>query len=499
MGRGPLDPLKYKDFYTLIPYTTFMLQNQNEPLALHPTIFVIFGITGDLASRKLLPALLALYSKRMLPPQFAIIGFSRRAYTREEFREYIRDRLNIRPGQFHEEDVKHFLDHMSYEQGFFDSMPAYERLKERLKTIDDRWGQCSNKLFHLSVPPNLYEGILTHLAHSKLTIPCDDLTGWTRILIEKPFGNDIETARSLDTLLEKLFEEKQIFRIDHYLAKEALQNILAFRFMNPIFEPMWRREHIDKIHIKLFEKEGLEGRGAFYDKIGALKDVGQNHMLQMLALVTMNEPRSFSADDIRRERAKVLNSLHKISRLELKKTAGKGQYQGLLSEPGIAPDSKTETYFRIEARLKSSPWRGVPLYLESGKAMAESKAEIDIYFKRARRDRSKKSPDASHEQNILTFRIQPDEGIKIKFFVKKPGYLFNVEPKTLKFKYADVASFGNIPDDYERLIHDAFVGDQTLFASTDEIMASWRFITPILHNWHTVPLTLYEQGVREIA
>lgn len=468
-----------------------MPSHPNEPLALHPTIFVILGITGDLASRKLLPALLALYSKRMLPPQFAIIGFSRRSYTREEFREYIRERLNVRPGEFHEEDVKHFLDHMSYEQGFFDNMPAYERLSDRLKTIDDRWGLCSNKLFHLSVPPTLYEGILTHLAGSKLTVPCDDLTGWTRVLIEKPFGNDIETARSLDRLLGRLFEEKQIFRIDHYLAKEALQNILAFRFMNPIFLPMWRREHIDKIHIKLFEKEGVDGRGAFYDKIGALKDVGQNHMLQMLALMTMNEPKAFTADDIRRERAKVLSALRKVSRNDLKKTARKAQYNGYASESGVGQHTKTETYFRIEARLNSAHWRDVPIYLESGKAMAETKAEIDVYFKRPKNERFE-------DQNILTFRVQPDEGIKIKFFVKRPGYEFTVEPKTLKFKYADAASFDPIPDDYERLIHDAFVGDQTLFASTDEIMASWKFVTPILENWDNVPLTMYERGAREI-
>ncbi|MDE1967168.1 MAG: glucose-6-phosphate dehydrogenase, partial [Patescibacteria group bacterium] len=224
------------------------------PIADHPTIFVILGITGDLASRKLLPALLTLYSKRLLPQRFAIIGFSRRQFSRDEFREHIREHLNVKPGQFREEDIKHFLDHMTYEQGFFDNAPAYERLSERLKSIDDRWGQCSNKLFHLSVPPSLYEGILNRLAESKLTRPCDDATGWTRILIEKPFGNDIEGARSLDRLLGRLFDERQIFRIDHYLAKESLQNILAFRFENPMFEPMWRREHIDKVHIKLFEK-----------------------------------------------------------------------------------------------------------------------------------------------------------------------------------------------------------------------------------------------------
>jgi glucose-6-phosphate 1-dehydrogenase len=465
------------------------------PLASHPTIFVIFGITGDLASRKLLPALLSLYSKKLLPPRFAVVGFSRRSFTREEFRELIREKMNIKPGQFREEDVKHFLDHMTYEQGNFDTIPAYTRLAEKLKSIDDRWGQCSNKLFHLSVPPNLYEGILTNLARSKLTLPCDDKTGWTRILIEKPFGNDIETARSLDKLLGRLFREEQIFRIDHYLAKEALQNILAFRFANPMFEPMWRREYVDKVHIKLFEKNGVEGRGAFYDPIGALRDVGQNHMLQMLALIAMNEPKSFTASDIRKERARVLKSLKKMSKGQLKSSVVKGQYAGYKDEQGVSADSTTETYFRIRANLASPRFKKVPFFLESGKSLAESKTEIDIYFKKAKKQKGKVNAD---EQNILTFRIQPDEGIKIKFFVKTPGYGFNTEPKTLKFKYADVLAFSDLPNDYERLIHDAFIGDQTLFASTEEIMASWEFVTPILKNWENIPLKVYEKGVREI-
>ncbi len=450
--------------------------------ALHPTIFVIFGITGDLASRKLLPALLSLYTKKLLPSRFAIVGFSRRNFSREEFREYVRSRLNIKPGQFKEEDVKHFLDHMSYEQGFFDAAAAYTRLSEKLQGIDMRWGQCSNKLFHLSVPPSLYEGILQNLSDSRLTEPCADDTGWTRVLIEKPFGNDLETARSLDKLLGKLFKEEQIFRIDHYLAKEALQNMMAFRFFNPMFEPLWDREHIDRVHIKLFEELTVDDRGDSYDPVGALKDVGQNHMLAMLATVAMNKPKTWSPNDIRRERALILEKLKKIQPRSLKDRAVRGQYVGYANEAGVAPQSTTETYFRLEINLDSPRWKGVPIFLESGKALAEAKTEIDIYFK----------------ENILTFRIQPDEGIKVKFFVKRPGYEFNVEPKTLKFKYSDVPSFSSLPNDYERLIHDAFAGDQTLFASTDEIMASWKFIASIEEAWKDLPLVTYEKGAREV-
>ncbi len=463
---------------------------EGEAPVIHPTIFIIFGITGDLASRKLLPALLALYTKKMLPPRFSIVGFSRRAFSREEFREFIRSRLNIKPGQFREEEIKHFFDHITYEQGHFDDLKSYTNLAERLKGVDDRWGECSNKLFHLSVPPTLYETILSKVHDSGLSLPCSDSAGWTRILIEKPFGNDIETAEKLDDLLGKLFKEEQIFRIDHYLAKESLQNILAFRFTNSIFEALWSREYIEKVHIKLFEKNTMEGRGAFYDPIGALKDVGQNHILQMLALVAMDKPKSFKSSDVRKERSKVLSSLKLVTKKTLDECVVKGQYIGYLEETGVVADSPTETFFRIKANIDSLRWKGVNFYLESGKAMSESKTEIDIYFK----------PDKSHEeeQNILTFRVQPDEGIKIRFMVKTPGYGFNVEPKILKFKYSENTNFNAKPDDYERLIFDSIIGDQTLFASTAEIMASWIFVTSIIKAWKSLPLLKYEKGTKEV-
>jgi glucose-6-phosphate 1-dehydrogenase len=468
-----------------------------EPVALQPTIFVIFGITGDLASRKLLPALLALYAKKQLPKRFAIIGITRRPFTREEFRESIRSHMHVRPGQFKEEDIKHFLDHFSYEQGV-------SSLTASVKGIDDAWGQCSNKLFHLSVPPALYEGILTNIAESSLNVPCADGTGWTRILIEKPFGNDTKTAQSLDKLLGALFVEEQIFRIDHYLAKESLQNILAFRFANSMFEPLWHRQYIDKVHIKLFEKVTVEARAQFYDDIGALKDVGQNHILAMLALIAMDEPKSFDVDAIRRERARVLDRLMPISPRSLAKLVARGQYEGYAREPGIPADSDTETYFRIEARIKSPRWKNVPFYLESGKAFAEAKTEIDVYFKGSscKPGNAKalhgNDPTGIEKQNVLTFRIQPDEGIKVRFFVKTPGYSLSTEPKMLKFRYADALARPDALGDYERLIHDAFIGDQTLFASTDEIMASWRYVTPILEKWESVPLKIYKKGIYEI-
>ncbi len=454
-----------------------------------PTIFIIFGITGDLAGRKLLPSLLNLYVKKLLPPKFAIVGFSRRPFSREEFREFIRGHMKVKPGEYHEEDVKHFLDHMYYEQGLFDNPTSYANLALRLKLLDDSFDQCANKLFHLAVAPSFYETILEYLSNSGLTIPCGGDEGWTRVLVEKPFGSNIETAKKLDKRLAELFKEDQIFRIDHYLAKEALQNILAFRFSNTLFEPLWNANFIEAVHIKLLEKVGIEGRGAFYDEVGALKDVGQNHILQMLALVAMEPPAKFDAPTIRKERAKLLSRLKPLTQKKLSDVVVRGQYDGYVNETGVKRNSKTETYFRVETYIDAPRWKNVPFYLESGKGLAEAKSEINIYFK---------NTTDSDRQNILTFRIQPDEGIKIRFFVKTPGFGMKVDPKTLKFKYSDSHEPDELPDAYERVLHDAIIGDQTLFTSTDEVMQAWKYITGIVNAWGGLPLVIYKKGTQVI-
>ena len=454
-----------------------------------PTIFIIFGITGDLAGRKLLPALLNLYVKKQLPNKFAIVGFSRKPFTREDFRVFVREHMNIKTGQYKEEEVKHFIDHMYYEQGNFDASSSYAQLAQRLKNIDDTFHQCSNKLFHLSIPPSLYESIFQHLSNSGLTIPCGGDEGWTRILVEKPFGNDSEMAKKLDKKLGELFDENQVFRIDHYLAKEALQNILAFRFSNSLFEPLWNRKHVDKVHIKLLEKIGMEGRGAFYDGIGALKDVGQNHMLQMLALIAMEPPASTDAATIRNERAKVLNRLQPMTAKNIASRVVRGQYEGYKFEGGVKEYTQTETYFRIESYINNARWKNVPFYLESGKSLADTKTEIDVYFKNEKDE---------ERQNILTFRIQPDEGIKIRFWVKTPGFTMDVEPKLLKFKYSDSASLSVLPDAYEKVLRDAIIGDQTLFTSTEEVASAWKYVTSVLSSWNIVPLTIYKKGSQDV-
>jgi glucose-6-phosphate 1-dehydrogenase len=396
--------------------------------------------------------------------------------------------MKVKAGQYKEEDIKHFIDHMYYEQGNFDEPQSYAQLSQRLKLIDDGFGQCSNKLFHLSIPPSLYESIFDRLANSGLTIPCGGDEGWTRVLVEKPFGNDVETAKNLDKKLGQLFNENQIFRIDHYLAKEALQNIMAFRFANSLFEPLWNHHHIDKVHIKLLEKIGMERRGATYDYIGALKDVGQNHILQMLALIAMDNPDSFDAVEIRNARAHILKHLRPMTPRNINQFAVRGQYEGYKTETGVREYSQTETYFRLETYIDTARWKNVPFYLESGKSLYETKTEIDIYFKN----------ESEERQNVLTFRIQPDEGIKIRFWVKTPGFDMKVEPKTMKFKYADFQSLSVLPDAYEKVLFDAIMGDQTLFTSTDEVLYAWKYISTVISSWNAVPLTIYKKGAQEI-
>ncbi|MSR71425.1 MAG: glucose-6-phosphate dehydrogenase [Candidatus Taylorbacteria bacterium] len=454
-----------------------------------PTIFVIFGITGDLSLRKLLPALLSLYVKKALPAKFSIVGFSRRAFTREEFRQLIRDEINIKPGQYQGEEVKHFLDHISYEQGFFDDLGSYDRLAQTLKKIDEYWKQCSNKLFHLSVSPVFYEKVLTNLAQSGLTISCNADKGWTRVLVEKPFGNDLETAQKLDALLGKLFEESQIFRIDHYLAKEAIQNILAFRFVNSLFEPLWNNKFIECVEVKLLEKIGVEGRGSFYDGVGAIRDVGQNHILQMLAIIAMEHPEDLSSEVIRAKRAQVLKNLVPITEKTVAKVLVRGQYEGYLTEPGVKHGSETETYFKLIAYINNKRWSGTPFLLESGKSLYDSKVEINVYFK------NESDPERT---NVLTFRIQPAESIQVRFWVKTPGFGMKIEPKTLSFKYSDFNVGDTIPDAYERVILDAVHGDQTLFASTEEVKYAWKFITPLVKAIRYTPLKFYKKGSKHV-
>ncbi len=448
------------------------------------------GVTGDLAQNKLLPALIDLYIKNVLPQKFRIVGFSRRDIPREEFELFVKSALQ-KKNKYSATQIGSFIERTEYVQGDFDNLDSFKKLKKRLSEIDDDFGQCTNKLVYLSVPPSLYEMLFDNIAQSGLSEACGGELGWTRILVEKPFGNDDKTAMALDKQLGKLFKEEQVFRIDHYLAKEVLQNVLTFRFSNTMFEPLWNRKHIESVHIHFFESNDASKRGKFYDGLGALRDVGQNHMLQMLAMVAMDKPDHLSCVDIRKERAKVLGAMSPA-----KKTEGfvRGQYEGYLETDGVNPQSDTETFFSIVAEIKNSKWKGVPFHLVSGKALNESRVEIRIVFKDPDPTFFMPQSHPDQEKNTLVFRIQPHEGIGLVFWFKVPGFESRTEQKTLKFDYADSPDTQMIPDAYEKVLYDCIQGDQTLFASTDEVLASWKYITSVIDRWSSVPIITYKKG-----
>ena len=462
-----------------------------------PTIIVIFGGTGDLTQKKLIPSLFDLYVDGFLPDTFKIVGFARQELSNTDYQDFVRKILIKKNHNI--DQIEDFITSVSYVPGDFTNNAAYHTLTDSLKEIDNTIGMCTNKLYHLAVPPSFYLDIFENIKESNLAEPCDGDIGWTRILVEKPFGNDSETAHELDRKLGKMFDENQIFRIDHYLAKDALQNILTFRFSNTLFEQSWNNKSIEKIHIKLYENFGVETRGSFYDSIGAFRDVGQNHMLQMLALIAMNNPLEMKASKLRRERLHILNSLKIYStEEEIKTNTIRGQYEGFKDIKNVSPTSTTETYFLVKAMIENEKWQGVPFYLESGKALDEQKIEIDIHFKSANPCMCG-NHEAHDHKNILTFNIQPKEGISVQFLFKKPGILYGLDRKQLSFDYdsqLDVKenNITHLPDAYAKVLYDCIMGDQTSFVSTDEVEAAWNFITPILENWHTTPLHIYAQG-----
>ena len=438
-----------------------------------PTIVVVLGATGDLTAQKITPALWNLYRGGSLPQMFRVIGFARRPFPDRDFAKMAAANLLKRLRAAEAAEAEKFLGLFSYSQGFFERRADYLRLKKRLDEIDEGWGMCSNKLFYLAVPPRLYPDILKNLASTGLSRPCGGpKEGWTRIIVEKPFGSDLQSAKDLDVLLGELFSEDQIYRIDHYLAKEMLQNILAFRFSNDLFEASWNRSGISEIRVRLWESLGVEGRGGFYDGVGALRDVGQNHLLQMLALTAMVRPRSFSADDIRASRQAFLESLAPLKPAEIRVGTVRGQYDGYRGIKGVASDSETETYFRVEARSKDPNWRGVKFVIESGKRLGKSLKEIEV-ISRGEADR----------RNSLVFHIEPKEGIAIKFWAKKPGHGMELQERKLGFNFRP-ASQARPAEDYEKLLWDCLTDDQTLFVSSGEIQAMWRFIDPIIDGWH---------------
>lgn len=455
-----------------------------------PTVMIIMGITGDLAAKKIIPALFNLFAKKALPQKINLVGFGRKSFSQNSFSQFIEEIISARLPHAKTELIRKFTNLWSYHQGFFDEAQAYLQLNEKLKQIEQIWQKKTNRLFYLSVPPELYENILNSIKKADL----DTASGETRILVEKPFGKDLKTAEELDILLGQKFHEKQIYRIDHYLAKEMVQNIIAFRFLNDLFEHSWDNRHIEQIQIRLWETQGVEKRGNFYDNIGALRDVGQNHLLQMLALATMEEPSDITSPfSIHTKRAELLSQLRLWTREEIQQKTFRAQYNGYRQIPGVSQDSQTETYFQAFVEIQNNRWKNVPIIIESGKRMHKQVKDITIIFKHSQ------SPTNNY-RNKIVFSMEPNESISIDLWAKKPGLEWTISKQSLEYKPETENVKIQYIAEYEKLMLDAIIGDQTLFVSTAEIKAMWKFTDPIINAWqgNFVPLEFYEPDTDQI-
>ena len=442
---------------------------------------VIFGASGDLTARKLVPALYNLYKVGRLGKHFSVLGVARTGLSDEEFRQKMHEAL-IKFEQASGPELEAFCEHLYYQAVNTSDALDYAKLLPRLDELHDKYGSSGNTLYYLSTPPSLYGVIPECLAAHGLNT---EEFGWKRIIVEKPFGYDIETAKALDIQIHRFFEEHQIYRIDHYLGKETVQNLLVLRFSNGLFEPLWNRNFIDYVEITGAESIGVEERGGYYDGSGAMRDMLQNHLLQVLAMVAMEPPAIINATSMRDEVAKVLHCLHPLSAENVKNDVVLGQYVagtvdgeqvvGYLEEKGVPPDSSTETFIALKCEIDNWRWAGVPFYVRSGKRLPIRVTEIVIHFKT--------TPHPVFSQNApenkLIIRIQPDESISMRFGLKKPGAGFEAKEVSMDFSYADLAST-NLLTAYERLLLDAMKGDATLFARTDAVHACWRFVQPIL-------------------
>lgn len=459
-----------------------------------PCILVIFGATGDLTSRKLMPAVYNLAREGMLPANFSCVGFARRDKTHEIFRGEMKDAINkhSRVKPIDDGIWKNFENQIFYHKSEFDNDNGYDALKTFLNELDQKMGTKGNRVFYLSVQPKFFPKIIEKLKKASLVYDVNEENEhWSRVIIEKPFGRDTNSANELQEDIEKHLDEKQIFRIDHYLGKETVQNLLVFRFGNSIFESLWNHEHIDHIQITVAESIGIGTRGHFFEEEGLLRDVVQNHMMQLLSLVAMEPPKDLSANAIRDEKVKVVQSVRLLNDQDMKENVIRGQYQkgyvngeeavGYRGEKDVDPKSNIETYAAIKLFIDNARWSKVPIYLRAGKRMPKRATEIAITFKDAPnllfQEKDSKTP-----KNVLAIRIQPDEGISMKINCKVPGPSSPIQPVKMDFRYGSY--FGKSPPEaYERLIWDCIVGDSTLFARADEVESSWKIFTPILEYW----------------
>ncbi|HEX2912127.1 MAG TPA: glucose-6-phosphate dehydrogenase [Chloroflexia bacterium] len=473
-----------------------------------PCVMIIFGATGDLTHRKLLPALYNLALERRLPQNFSVVGFARRPYTDETFQAEARESINKfsrrRPVQ--EAVWEHFGKNIHYVQSNFSDEEGYKKLAELLAKLDQELGTKGNHLFYLSTNPSDYPTIIHNLGQVGLGRQKSSTEGWSRIIVEKPFGHDLASALELNDTIASVFRENQVYRIDHYLGKETVQNILVFRFANGIFEPLWNRQYVDHIQIVVSEELGVEGRGPYYDESGTIRDMVQNHMMQLVSLVCMEPPGTFDANSIRDEKTKVLRAIQTLTPDEVVERTVRGQYgpgmimgqpvPGYREEERVPPDSITDTYVAIKLFVDNWRWAGVPIYLRTGKRLPKRTTEIALQFKQPPHSLFNAPGTPPLEPNVLVLQIQPNEGISLKFGAKVPGHTMNIRPVTMDFRFGQ--SFGVASADaYERLILDAMLGDSTLFTRRDEVEQAWAIVTSILDGWklHMPPkFPNYEAG-----
>src|SRR6184192_781500 len=455
-----------------------------------PCTIVIFGATGDLTHRKLVPALYNLAADGDLPPAVQIVGFARRPKTDDEFRRDLEEATrNFSRQTVRDEIWKNFAQSITYHQSEFEDESGYNALAKRLDEIDKNNGTRGNRLFYFAASPDQFEPILKHLKAAGLNQTCEG--SWARVIVEKPFGTDLASARELNRIIRNSFSEEQTYRIDHFLGKETAQNILVLRFANAIFAPLWNTHYVDHVHITAAETLGVENRAGYYEHAGALRDMVQNHLLQLLCLVAMEPPTDLAADSIRDEKVKVVRSLRRWSRNEIAANVVRGQYTegaihgdpvvGYREGQNVKPDSQTETFVALRLFIDNWRWADVPIYMRVGKRLPKSATDISVHFKKAPAVLFNKD---LRDLNVLVIRIQPDEGISYPVFCLKHRTSFRSKPVKMDFHYG--TSFGKAsPEAYERLLLDAMSGDATLFARRDEVEEAWAFIDPIEEAWQT--------------
>jgi glucose-6-phosphate 1-dehydrogenase len=458
-----------------------------------PCAVVLFGSTGDLAHRKLVPALYNLARGGNLPSECAIVGYARRDWTDDDLRADYEKTLAKGGGADFQDIWPQFASRLIFAGGTFDDGEAYRKLKEKLEELDRTHGTRGNRIYYLAVSPEFFSTIISHLGEAGLIYPWQQETPWSRVVIEKPFGRDLASARSLNLDVSRVLEERQVYRIDHYLGKETVQNILAFRFGNSIFEPIWNRRHVGSVQITVAEEVGMAGgRGAYYDTAGAIRDMVQNHMMQLLCLVAMEPPVDLSADAVRNEKVKVLQALPHWSPQDVHKNVVRAQYHagsiegqevpGYLQEKGVDPGSLTSPYVALRLELNTWRWAGVPFFLRTGKRLPKRATEIAIQFRRPPTELFEPEVDGHSGANQLVLRIQPNEGASLAFEAKIPGSRRRLQEVRMDFRYGTAFAVPP-PEAYERLLLDVMLGDPTLFTRTDEVESAWRFITQILDAW----------------